>query len=392
MAHIAPKGQHGTIILGVDASRNRSGGAIAHIKGIVDGADPRPHGIQQVHLFGHEGLLSQLSDHPWLTKHYVPATKGSILLQLFWQRYKLPKIARKLNINAMFNTTASSVCPLQPSVSLSQDLLSFEPGEIQRYRWPSRARVRLEILKVLQLARLKRSTVAVFLTQHAAKVIGSQTVLKDIEIIPHGIDQRFSSAVRTETVEELKDPVHILYVSNAAPYKHQWHVVEGVAQARKRTGRDIKLRLVGGGEGLAQARLMQGITQHDPQGVFVMQIPFVPNDQIVSELQAADLFVFASSCENMPVTLLEAMAVGVPIASSDRGPMPEVLGAINPYFDPERPSTIADAIEHLLSDQNLRAAATRAAIEKAREFTWERSSTRTWKLLADVATGARKGQ
>ena len=52
-------------------------------------------------------------------------------------------------------------------------------------------------------------------------------------------------------------------------------------------------------------------------------------------LADANLFVFASSCENMPNTLVEAMAIGLPIACSDRGPMPEVLRDGGVYFDPE---------------------------------------------------------
>ena len=42
-------------------------------------------------------------------------------------------------------------------------------------------------------------------------------------------------------------------------------------------------------------------------------------------LSKSNIFIFASSCENMPITLIEGMASGLPIACSDRGPMPEVL-------------------------------------------------------------------
>ena len=97
------------------------------------------------------------------------------------------------------------------------------------------------------------------------------------------------------------------------------------------------------------------------------------------------MFVFASSCENMPVTLLEAMAAGLPIACSDRGPMPEILGSVNPYFDPEKPETIADAIQRLIKDDSLRNQASITALEIACNFTWERCATATWKILARIA-------
>lgn len=377
------------IIVGLDASRNRSGGAIAHINGLLGGADPRAHGIKQVHLFGHDTLIQRVDDFPWLTKHCVSATKHSVLLQVLWQRFWLPILARKLDIQVMFNTDAGSVYPIQPSITLSQDMLSYEPGEMQRYRWLSWARLRLEILKIVQLARLKNSTVAVFLTRHAYSVIGSQTTLRKVEIIPHGIDARFLEAGQQRPSRELTNPIRILYVSNTAPYKHQWHVVEAVSIARGWTGRDLKLRLVGGGSGDAQQRLLQAMATYNVKDNFVEQIPFVPHEQIIAELHAADLFVFASSCENLPITLLEAMAAGVPIACSNRGPMPEILGSVNPYFDPEVPETIAHAIVQLINDPALRDASVKSAMNLSRHFNWKQCADASWKLLASVVDNQR---
>src|SRR5690606_24895104 len=127
--------------------------------------------------------------------------------------------------------------------------------------------------------------------------------------------------------------------SNAAPYKHQWHVVEAIAKARAQ-GADLSLFLVGGGKGAAQQRLEDAIKRHDPKGEFVKQVEFLEHAKIPAVIAEADVFVFASSCENLPITLLEGMAAGLPIACSDRGPMPEVLQDGGAYFDPEDPEAI----------------------------------------------------
>ena len=74
---------------------------------------------------------------------------------------------------------------------------------------------------------------------------------------------------------------------------------------------------------------------------FVSQKEFVANGNIPDYLARSDLFIFASSCENLPITMLEAMASGIPICCSNRGPMPEVLGREGCYFDPEVPASIA---------------------------------------------------
>jgi len=373
------------LTVGVDASRNRSGGAIAHIKGLMSGGDPRSHGISTVHLWAHDGLLDAVDDQPWLVKHPVPATRRSIISQMMWQRFELPALARRLGVQALFNTDAGSVCTFSPSVTLSQDMLSFEPGEINRYPWPSRARIRLELLRFIQLNRLKKSTVALFLTEHARRVISELTQLKASSVVAHGIDARFFEAASGRRVFPDSGPIQCLYVSNAAPYKHQWQVVEAIARLRAQTGVDLRLRLVGGGSGPAMGRLEASIAEYDPSRAFVVQDAFIANSGIVDALRSADLFIFASSCENLPITLLEAMASGLPIASSDRGPMPEVLGADGFYFDPERSDTIAAAVQRLVSERLAREHSARSGRERATQYTWARCADESWRLLASIA-------
>jgi glycosyltransferase involved in cell wall biosynthesis len=101
--------------------------------------------------------------------------------------------------------------------------------------------------------------------------------------------------------------------------------------------------------------------------------------------ERADGFVFASSCENLPNTLLEAMAAGLPIACSDRGPMREVLCDGGLYFDPDKEEEILGALRLLLESEGLREEFGAVAQSRARAFTWERCADLTFRLLASVA-------
>lgn len=374
------------LTVGVDASRNRSGGAIAHLRGVIEGADPRRHGIGRVHLWGHDDLLDRVGTRDWLTLHRVAETRRPIPHQLWWQYRRLPVLARGLGVDVMFNSDAGSVCPFPVSATLSQDMLSFEPGEMQRYPWGTRARARLELLKVVQLRRLQRSSLAIFLTEHARRVIGRYVALPPSVVIPHGIDERFRTVGRARRPWPQHGPIRCLYVSNAAPYKHQWHVVEAVARLRKASRHDLRLRLVGGGRGAALARLVAAVERFDPRREFVELVDFAPHEDIPIELAAADLFVFASSCENLPITLLEAMAAGLPICSSDRGPMPEVLGPAGAYFDPETPATIQASLLSLLDDPQRREALRTDALSRAASYTWATCADATWAALASLRT------
>lgn len=260
-------------------------------------------------------------------------------------------------------------------------MLSFEPGIMQHYGL-TRARLRLLTIGWLQSRALRRAAGAIFLTRYAASVIQKATGrLRRVAIVPHGV----GDDVRHKTAGEAgpsvpREEIRCLYVSNTTMYKHQWVVVRAIAELRRR-GRNIRLLLVGGGSGPAQRLLDTAIAEVDPRGEFVECVEFVPRSRIPQLLAKADIFVFASSCENMPVTLLEAMASGLPVACSNRGPMPEVLQDGGMYFDPEDATSIAHAVERIITDPCLERRIAARARELSDQYTWARCSSETLRFI-----------
>lgn len=381
-----PPGRPGRV-LGIDASRNRSGGARAHLLGLLEGADPRDHGIGHVHLWAHRALAEAAPRRSWLTVHAPDVLEGPLPPQLWWQWRVLPSLAADLGVELMFNSDAGSVCPFRPSVTLSQDLLSYEPGEMGRYGW-GKDRARLLLLRWVQNRSFRRSRGVIFLTRYAAECVQrSSGPLPRTGVIPHGINAAFRREPPPPRLEGA-DPslFRIVYVSEAHPYKHPWHVVRAVALLRD-AGHPVHLTLVGGGWGRGLRRLDEQIRADDPEGRLVTRLGFVPHDRLPPILHAADLFVFASSCENLPITLLEGMAAGLPIACSRRGPMPEVLGDAGLYFDPEDPASIARTLERLIRDPELRARLASDAHRASLAYSWTAMSRDTWTFLADALGG-----
>lgn len=373
------------MILGINASRARSGGAIVHLLGVLEEVDPAEFGINEIHVWSYAKLIDALPLARWLVKHAPRVLERSLFHQLLWERFFLPAELRQVNCSILLNIHAGSVCRFRPSVAISRDMLSYESGEIERFGI-SKARLRLIVLRYVQNASLRSADGAIFLTRYAGRVIQKSCgPLANVAYVPHGVAAAFRANTCAQAWPEAGErPIRCLYVSNALPYKHQWHVVRAVAQLRK-LGFDIHLELIGGGEGVAQRRLDAEIARSDPNREFVIERGIVPQHTLPGYLATADVFVFASSCENMPNTLLEAMAAGLPIACSNRGPMPEVLRDGGVYLDPENPDSIASAIATLISDAGRRNRLARRAEQLSHQYSWARCAHETFTFLKETA-------
>lgn len=102
------------------------------------------------------------------------------------------------------------------------------------------------------------------------------------------------------------------------------------------------------------------------------------SDEDLEDLyQAADVFVFPSLVEGFGLPVLEALARGIPVATSRRTSLAEVAGDAALFFDAENDSSIAEAIERLLTDRPLAERLAAAGPQRAASFTWEAAAAGT---------------
>lgn len=372
------------ISIGIDASRSRSGGAQAHLIGVISQFDKSKHNIKEIHVWAFKELLNKLPNRPWLIKHNPLSLEKGLLSQLIWQRNGLKKELKAMDCDILFSHGASSLCSFQPMVALSQDMLSYEPG-VMKYFGYGRARVRLILILLLQNLTFRRAEGVIFLSKYAGEIIqNSCGKLKNISFVPHGVDESFNvQKLSDKKLSNDKKEVECIYVSNFDMYKHQWVVIEAISGLRD-SGYNIKLKLVGGGKGKARNLINKAVNRFSKKGNFVEILEFTSHDKIPKLLAESDVFVFASSCENLPITLIEGMTLGLPIASSNRGPMPEVLKNGGIYFDPEDHISIQSAIKKILDDKDLRLSISRKAKSYAAKYNWSKCSQHTFKYISKV--------
>jgi glycosyltransferase involved in cell wall biosynthesis len=149
------------------------------------------------------------------------------------------------------------------------------------------------------------------------------------------------------------------------------------------------VKFVGADWGRYGQQFRETLSQLDPREEFLIWPGGMPFSALHSEYQGADAFIFASSCENLPNILFEAMTAGLPIACSKSGPMPEVLGSAGIYFDPVQTQDIAEAMRTLVNSADLRGHLAAQAKELSRAYSWQRCAQDTFGFIAAVAASRR---
>lgn len=372
--------------LGIDASNIRGGGGVTHLVELLRTAKPQEYGFKEVVVWGGSATLNCLEDSPWLRKVYEPVLNQALPMRIYWQLFTLDRLVQKEGCDVLFVPGGTYTGAFRPFVTFSQNLLPFEWTEAWRYG------VSWMLLKMIFLYKSQKRTFirangVIYLTQYARNVVNKNVKRprgKSV-VIPHGVDKRFFLSPRKQRNIGSYSPQHpfrILYVSPVEVYKHQWHVAEAVARLHEE-GFPINLDLIGSAYAPALKLLHQVTSRLDPEGKFICYQGFTSHSEIFCQYHKADIFVFASTCETFGMVITEAMAAGLPIACSNRGPMPEVLGDAGVYFDPEKPAEIAEAIRKFIEDPMLRTEKAEAAFERAKGFTWERCANKTFGFLAE---------
>lgn len=377
----------GDCTIGIDATNLRRGGGLTHLIELLRAADPLAHDVRRVVVWGGRKTLAELEDRPWLHKICPPELDGGLLRRTLWQRFSLSKAARAAGCSLLFIPGGSYAGDFRPVVTMSRNMLPFEMKELLRYGW-SLTTIKLLLLRLTQSRSFRCVDGVIFLTEYARQGVLRVTgpLSAATPIIPHGLNTRFQKPPKTQfPVSQYNHakPYRVLYVSIIDQYKHQWQVVEAVATLRQE-GIPVSLDLVGPAYPAALARLQETLDRLDPGRNWVRYHGTIAFSELHQHYAEADVGLFASSCENMPNILLETMASGLPVACSNRGPMPEVLGKAGIYFDPEQPDDIARALRELIDSPQLRTELAQASHQRAQQFSWQRCAEDTLGFLVGV--------
>jgi glycosyltransferase involved in cell wall biosynthesis len=219
--------------------------------------------------------------------------------------------------------------------------------------------------------------------------------LERIAVVPLGVDAApFGSAAREDVARVRRrfgvDGPYVVFVGGIEGRKNLPDLVRAFAALPQ----DLGIALVIAGGTVARdpgaSRDLEAALRSVPPRVSerIVRAGYVSDPDKAALLAGAEALTYPSRYEGFGFPILEAMAAGTPVVTSDRSSLPEVAGDAAVLVDPGSPDAIAAGIERVLTDETLRERLRRAGSERAASFTWERTARATAEVLHS-ASGVR---
>ena len=162
-------------------------------------------------------------------------------------------------------------------------------------------------------------------------------------------------------------------------------MIEAYEVFRERTG--YKQQLVLAGSPWHGAEVIEARIRNSPYAKDIRTPGFVEESDLPLWYSSADALVFPSLIEGFGLPVVEALACGLRVATSDRGSLPEVGGAAAIYFDPEKPEAIAEALLEISSESEMeRQKRIETGLSHAARFDWGRAALDTYKSYVDAVS------
>jgi len=174
----------------------------------------------------------------------------------------------------------------------------------------------------------------------------------------------------------------VLAVGNLQPRKNLDRLLGAYARLHDRGVVPHGLVLVGQrwykGEAVAERIRELGIEKD------VRLTGYVSDEELVALYNLADIFVYPSLYEGFGLPVLEAMACGTPVVTSNTTSLPEVAGDAAVLVDPRSESEIMNAIERVACDPDYRRELRRRGLAQAAKFSWRRVAEQTAEVYRSV--------
>ena len=364
----------------IDALSTSGGGAASHLQNLLDNFG-RQTFFKKVVVYLPKKMIRLMPKNNNIDYKYIPFGLDYFLFfRLFYQIFVLNFIIFFFNkFNCIFVTGGSHVILNKNVVTISQNLLPFVDKEVKRYS-KTFFFLKLKILKFTQTLAFKLSSGIIFLHKYSQKIILNQLgeTRHRTTIIPHGVKKRVKFIVNDYK------KFRIIYVSNIDIYKNHDFVIKSIDLFLDRYPIfQSRLTIEFYGSKFKPAyKIFQNYLNLSKYKKNYKYFGVKKHNFIyTNKKKKNNIFLFASSCENFSVSLIEGMSYGLPIICNNLQPMKSVLKNSSVFFKYNNSESFVDKMFYLLSNFELRKKLSRKGYYNSKLYDHKRIALQTYKFL-----------
>jgi glycosyltransferase involved in cell wall biosynthesis len=289
-----------------------------------------------------------------------------------WEQVVLPVVARG---RLLFSPSNTGPVFFERQVVTIHDMVAFDLPEVLNPQVASWYRIVLSAVarrayRIITVSSYSKKRILQLLEVPESKVV----------VIPNGVGNEFCPPSHLHSDElslHLPSNRYLFALSRFHPVKNLVGLLRAWAIASKKLDPDIWL-VVAGNQGPRTAFGQCELKQIPPRVFFYG----APDDATLPVLYRKALgFVHVSLYEGFGIPVLEAMACGTPVLASNVTAVPEVAGDAALLVDPTDVRAIAEGIERIVQDEELRSSLREKGIRRASLYSWDETARRTWEVL-----------
>jgi glycosyltransferase involved in cell wall biosynthesis len=299
---------------------------------------------------------------------------SKVPIRVVWEQIAAPIVTSRQRVGLIHGPV--NVVPLAsrtPAVVTIHDLAFLEYPE----QYP---RLQRRYLKAMTSASARKASRVITVSNFTGTDVAARLGVDESKIvsIPNGVSDEFlprqHSAELASFREEHRLPEEfLLFVGTLQPRKN----LVGLLRAYARVDKENRLPLyVVGGEGWMYSDIFDEVNRLGI-GKDVHFPGYAASETLPLWYSAATAFIYPSFYEGFGLPVLEAMACGTPVITSNRTSLPEVVGEAGVLVDPGDPDDMADAIRRMLADTAYRETLARNGQTQAQQYTWQRTARET---------------
>ena len=206
---------------------------------------------------------------------------------------------------------------------------------------------------------------------------------RKIEVVYNGLDRIFFSPPREEEMRKVLNKYkvkgkYILFLGTLEPRRNIPRLLEAYASLKRKESLDYQLVLAGK-EGWLASEFKQMVSDFDLRKEVIFT-GYVPPKELNSLIRKAEIFVSPSIYEGFGMPVIEAMACGVPVITSNVSSLPEIAGEAALFVSPYDIGGLAGTIRRLLRDKKLQVELKEKGQKQARQFSWPKCAQETLKV------------